>query len=351
MATIDGVRHFVLSEKLNTLSRAQLKQKARGKFSAKEVEAYWTRERGADEADVDEIHGEKRKQRREYVITSDPFCMQIDVFFMPRELSSKNDRVWRLLVAVDILSRYAFAYPLLGETNRDIVEACEKLVKDAREINGITADDQFDTQAFKTFWQHLGVPTYTVISADDHKTMSTNRLGIVDTFCKMLRRHLTMYMDQSNTDRWIDGLDVSVRNHNSLETKELDGRSPDEVYHESDALTLAMKAEGERNRNANVAERVQKQLEVGDMVRVRWVKDKFAKEQSTWSREVYKIVEKLPFKYKIALASTGEVQRKRFSAQHLLLVRTSSKDVAERPNEEQRRRARGSRRLAREGLT
>jgi hypothetical protein len=352
MAEIDSFRKFVLDEQLTTLSRAQLAQKASSRFTLKQVNDYWTRSRGQDEADVDEIHGEKRKQKKEFVITSDPFCLQMDVFFMDRALASKNNRIYRVLVAVDILSRFAFAYPLLGETSRDIVDACEKLVKEARDIKGITADDQFNTQAFKTFWTHLGVPTYTVIAADDHKTQSTNRLGIIDTFCKMLRRHLTMYMDQNNTDRWLDGLEISVKNHNSLETKELGNRSPDEIYNESDALTLAIKAEGERNRNSNVAERVnvESPLKVGDLVRVRWAKEKFKKEESTWSREVYRIVEKLPFKYKIALASSGEVQRKRFSAQHLLKVRTDSKDVAERPNEAQRAAQRGRRRLAREGL-
>jgi hypothetical protein len=351
---IDSFKKWVLDEQLTSLSRAQLAQKAgkSGKFTLDQVNAYWTRNRGHDEADVDEIHGERRKQKREFVITSDPFCLQMDVFFMPRELASKNDRFWRLLVAVDILSRYAFAFPIMGETSRDIVDACEKLVKAARDIKGITADDQFNTAAFKAFWGELNVPTYTVIAADDHKTQSTNRLGIVDSFCKMLRRHLTMYQDQNNTDRWLDGLEISVKNHNELETKELDWRSPDEIYHESDELTLAIKAEGERMRNANVAERVnvESPLKVGDLVRVRWAKTKFEKEGDTWSREVYKIVEKLPFKFKISLVSSGVVQRKRFSAQHLLKVRTDSKDVAERPNETQRAAQRGKRRLAREGL-
>jgi hypothetical protein len=345
-----AVKKFVADHKLTSLSLAQLVQKGRDKFTKKQIKSYWTRSRGADEADLDEVHGERRKQRKEFVITSDPFCVQMDVFFMPRELARANDRVYRLLVVVDILSRYAWAYPMQGETNRDIIDACESFVKDARDVKGITADSQFNTPAFKAFWQELGVPTYTVIAADDHLTQSTNRLGIIDTFCKMLRRHLTQYMDAQATDRWLDGLAEVVKAHNELETKELEGRSPDEIYHESDALTMAIKGQEERNRNAEVAERVGKELTVGDLVRVRWVKPQFKKEDTVWSREVYRIVEKLPFKFKIASLKTGEVERKRFSAQHLLKVRPDSKDLPERPNEAQRQKERGKRRLRREGL-
>jgi hypothetical protein len=349
--TNTAIAKFIETHKLTSLSLAQLLQKGRDHFTKDQIKSYWTRSfRGAHEPDLDEIHGERRKQRKEFVLTSDPFCVQLDVFFMPKELARANDRIYRLFVVVDILSRYAWAFPLLGETNRDLIEASEKLVKDARDIKGITADSQFNTEAFKAFWRELGVPSYTVISHDDHLTQSTNRLGIVDSFCKMLRRHLIQYMDVHATDRWLDGLAEVVKAHNSLETKELEGRSPDEIYHESDALTLAIKGQEERNRNADTAERVGKLLKVGDLVRVRWAKDKFSKESSVWSREVYTIVEKLPFKYKIASLKTGEVERKRFSGQHLLKVRPDSKDVPERPNEEQRKKERGKRRLRKEGL-
>jgi hypothetical protein len=349
--TNTAISKFIEDHKLTSLSLAQLTQKGRDHFTAKQIKAYWTRSsRGKDEPDLDEIWGERRKQRKEFKLTSDPFCVQVDVFFMPQELARANDRIYRVFVAVDILSRFAFAYPLLGETSRDIIDACEKLVKDARDVKGVTADNQFDTAAFKAFWQELGVPTYTVISHDDHLTLSTNRLGIVDSFCKMLRRHLITWMDVHATDRWTDGLAEVVKAHNSIETKELEGRSSEEVYHESDALTLAIKSQEERNHNGEVAERVNKILKVGDLVRVRWAKDKFSKETSTWSREVYTIVEKLPLKYKIASLKTGEVERKRFSGQHLLKVRPDSKDVPERPNEEQRKKERGKRRLRREGI-
>jgi hypothetical protein len=351
MSTDAAVQKFIDDQKLTSLSLAQLTQKGRDRFSAEDIRKYWTRTRGAMEADVDEIHGEKRKNRKEFVITSDPFCVQMDVFYMPRELAPKNDRIYRLLVVTDILSRFAFAYPLMGETNRDIIDACESLVKDARDIKGVTCDDQFNTPSFKAFWRELGVPTYTLIAADDHLTAATNRLGIIDNFCKMLRRHLTMYMDVKATDRWIDGLPEVLKAYNELETQPLDGRSPDEVYHESDTLTLAMKGQRERDQNANVAERVGKELKVGDLVRVRWAKGKFDKEGSEWSREVYRVYEKLPFKFKIQLVSTGEIMRKRFSAQHLLKVRPDSKDVAERPNKQQKAKERGKRRLRREGLT
>jgi hypothetical protein len=349
-ATNTAIKKFISDNHLTSLSLAQLVQKGRDRFTKTQIKSFWTRSRGATEADVDEIHGERRKQRKEFIITSDPFCVQMDIMFLPRELAPANDRIFRLLVVVDILSRFAWAYPMLGETNRDIIDACEKLVKDARDIKGVTGDSQFNTPAFKAFWSELGVPTYTVIAADDHLTQSTNRLGIVDTFVKLLRRHITMYMDQNATDRWIDGLTLILKNHNELETKELEGRSPDEIYHESDALTLSIKGQTERDRNADVAERVGKLLNVGDLVRVRWAKDKFSKETSVWSREVYRIVEKLPFKYKIASLKTGEVERKRFSGQHLLKVRPDSKDVPERPNEEQRKKERGKRRLRREGI-
>jgi hypothetical protein len=348
--TNTAISKFIEDHKLTSLSLAQLLQKGRDRFKKEEIQSYWTRSRGATEADVDEIHAKKRKQRKEFSITSDPFCCQMDIMFLPVELSRANDRIHKLLVVVDILSRYAWAYPLLGETNSDIIEACTKFVKDARNVRGITADSQFNTQAFKAFWQELGVPTYTVVAADDHLTQSTNRLGIVDTLVKMLRRHITMYMDQNATDRWIDGLPQVLNAHNNLETKELDGRSPEEIYFESDELTLSIKSQEERNRNADVAERVGKTLKVGDLVRVRWAKDKFSKETSVWSREVYRIVEALPFKYLIASLKTGEVERKRFSGQHLLKVRPDSKDVPERPNEEQRKKERGKRRLRREGI-
>jgi hypothetical protein len=319
----NNVRHDSLSA-IRALARSQKVKGDPNAITVAEVDV-WYRSQDVNQL---RIAPHRREAAEAYVITANPFTYQADVFHMDADLARSNGGIKSVLLFVDILSRYAFAYPIKSERmETSILPACERFYEEARQVNGIVADDAFSAAAFHAFWDERSVVVDTVIAAHDHRTASGDRLGIIDRLVATLRQKIVRYMDVEATDTWVDALPEIMQRHNEAVSSALDGRSPDEIFNESDLITLALKADSERDRNREVAARNRIGISVGDKVRVRVTRDKVVgKKTTTWSRAVFTVIEKTFHKLRLKDDSDREVA-KRYSAAEVLRVSDDAKTV------------------------
>jgi ribosomal protein L21E len=294
----------------------------------------------------------KKSKAGAYKLTANPFTYMVDVMFMKPELAPHNKlkvdgkmhEISEILVFVDILSRYTFAYPIPNHQAEALIRVCDQFVQDSRSVEGIVGDDGFNKAPFKAFWERLKVKTEFVISKQDHFDGAGHRLGIIDNVVMQLRRVMTDAMQLNGNDEWLSVLPRVVQEHNEEnDSRALKGRTPDELYNGADRLTLAFKAEGERQHNREVASKKMDVFKVGDTVRVRLTRGVFQKEQHKWSNDVYTVVGQTHYKYLLEDAD-GEEMTKHYDAEELLKVVAGSGAVrqpgADAPPAKQKRELR-----------
>jgi hypothetical protein len=300
----NNLRHESLSA-MRAFARSSKVKGDKNAITAVEVEE-WYKSRSVNQI---RLAPHRTEASDRYVITANPFTWMVDVMHMDADLAPANDRIKSILLFVDVLTRFAMAYPIKNERTPTIIAACEDFANTARQVNGIIGDNAFDTREFHDFWGSKGAVVDTVIAAHDHRTASGDRLGIIDRLVLTIRGKLTRWMDVEGSGRWLDGLDEVMEKHNEAVTSALDGRAPSEVYEESDLITLALKADAEREHNRGVAKKSRVGLEVGDKVRVRVTKKDFGKAVTNWSREVFTIAEFTFHKMRLSDSKGREVAR------------------------------------------
>jgi hypothetical protein len=135
------------------------------------------------------------------------YSFQIDLTFFPRyKKQNKQNEV--LFTAININTRYAYAYVCETKDMNDILEALKKM--EAKTIiNSITCDEgtEFKNSEFKDYCQKEDIELY-FVKSDGHK------LGIINRFHRTLKEKMTQYFTANNTVRWIDIIDTLIYNYN-----------------------------------------------------------------------------------------------------------------------------------------
>ena len=105
-------------------------------------------------------------------------CYQMDTLIQTKEADPRY-----FLIAININSRKVYAYPMKNKNTNSVLEALNKFIKDASDIQSITSDQDhsYITQEVTEFFMKHHI---------DHQTTFTNdhnRLGIINRAIKTLR--------------------------------------------------------------------------------------------------------------------------------------------------------------------
>ena len=192
----------------------------------------------------------KPQRTAAFVITSPPRSFQIDIALMPK-YKRANKGVERFFIAVDIISRKAFAYPLSSGSMVDVLAVYKVFVKDVGDkIHKVEGDAFFDNKQFREVNKEHGIIVSTHVAKDDHTTPVGNRLGIVDRCIRTIKNMLYKSMLEYNTDKWVDELRPLVRLYNNTPHSGIDDNTPNEVY---DDVDFSQKLyEGQLKRNQRI---------------------------------------------------------------------------------------------------
>lgn len=234
------------------------------------------------------------KQKDKLVITAPPYSFQVDIFELPAYKTS-NSGVYKCFLAVDILSRKAFAYPLKSGRIQDVLKVYEQFLIDADQpLNSVAGDAFFDNQVFKTFNDEMYIEVYTDVAKDDHITNKGDKLGIIDRATRTLKKYIQKYMLQNDTTKWTAFLpEILELYNNTPHSAHSSDTTPSEVYDDVDYMRKLHKSQAAKNRAAT------SEFKAGDIVRLLQGRGAFDKEKATYTTETYRIVEQQGYKYVI----------------------------------------------------
>lgn len=259
------------------------------------------------------------KKNFQFRITAPPYSFQVDVALLPAYKKS-NSGVDKFFIAVDILSRKAFAYPLKNGEMSSVLKAYEQFLTEVYEtasapVNSVAGDAFFDNNAFRSMNEELDILVYTDVAKDDHITKMGDKLGIVDRCIRTIKQLIQKYMLIHKTTKWTTFLHTIVELYNNTPHSSIKNMTPDEVYDDYDYLVLLHDAQHKRNTAANAKIKV----EPGDHVRVMVGKGIFEKEKAKFSSIVYTVLRQEGYRFILVDADGDEVKR-RYRPSELLVV-------------------------------
>ena len=161
--------------------------------------------------------------------------MQMDLVDMGK-YANKNKGYRRILTAVEILSRYAFAIPVYRKDLKNMTGAVKELLKKFKERFGKYPDVvQFDEE--KEFY-NVGVRELLKShNVNYFSTKSEKKAAIVERFNRTLKTVMWKYFYSKGTYDWISVLDELVENYNStkhtsihMKPKDVNRKNENEVW-------------------------------------------------------------------------------------------------------------------------
>ena len=155
------------------------------------------------------------------IYTETPYSFQIDLTFFPR-YKKQNDKYYVLFTAININTRYAYAYYSYDKSMKTILDILKNM-EEKTVINSITADkgSEFNNKEFIDFCNKNEISLF-FVKDDGHK------LGIINRFHRTLKDKLTKYFTATDSVRWIDVINKIINNYNNTKHRSL-GYAPKEV--------------------------------------------------------------------------------------------------------------------------
>ena len=262
---------------------------------------------------------QRKKGKNALKITAPPYSFQVDIIEMPA-YRAVNGGVSKFLLAVDILSRKAFAYPLKSGTMAAVLDAFEKFYNDAEyPINSVAGDAFFDHRDFRDLISALGAQLYTDVAKDDHITRQGDKLGIIDRATRTIKRYIEKMMLQRDSTRWTRFLSQVIDLYNtSPHAAHPSYTTPADVYEDRDYLEGLYEAQRQHNRGVNL------EFQPGDRVRLMNARTTFGKEGATYGAKVYTVEARVGNRFQL------EGVRRLYRSTELVKAKASEGRVRER---------------------
>ena len=195
-----------------------------------------------------------------------------------------NDGVRYLLVAIDILSRFAFALPLHNKKPETVLKAFKTILEHRRPRKvRVDAGSEFKG-AFKTFLEKQEIK----LTVARNESIKSN---YVERFNRTIKSLISRYMTQKNTRRYADVLPDLISNYNHTIHSSLPGLSPIQVNKSNEVKVwdhIYLKPLREQLDKRPKVKRFK--FKVGDLVRISYLRKPFSKELDLkWTEELFKV--------------------------------------------------------------
>lgn len=247
-----------------------IKAKERDKTIKKDDVKEWLKKQSV----AQQTHRSNKKKVFLPIYSEIPYSFQVDLTFFPK-YKHQNDGVSVLFTAININSRYAYAYYSKKKDLNTLLDFL-KIFEKQGQINYIVGDLEFKRQKLTDYLDDNEIQ-YDFFKAD------SNKLGIINRFHRTLKEKLEKYFIANNTVRWIDIIDKIIYNYNhtyhngiKIEPYKVNYLIENDIVNEKREITEDIK-ESEVIFNK------------GDKVRVKQTREIFEKNKPVFSKEIYKI--------------------------------------------------------------
>ena len=246
----------------------------------------------------------KRKLYR-YEISPSPFhSVQIDLAFLPKLKSPKNNNVVGFIVVIDVFSRYLWVETFT--TRKDLHESLDDLIKQMiNEFNksptNMTGDNEFATTKMQALAAKYDFKWW---FGDAHEKYRT---GICERVIRTIKNLIKRYLVENNTSRYVDVLSDLVYNYNN-------------TIHRTINTTPAFAIKSGKIDDRRIKNKIE-ELNIGDIVRVEKKRDAFTKgDVPYFSGELYEIIGRERNRYVLKNIKTNKKVDKLYAIHQLLKV-------------------------------
>jgi hypothetical protein len=211
------------------------------------------------------------------IYSEDPYSYQIDLTFFPM-YKNQNGGYYVLFTAINVNTRYSFAYCAKNKKMETILDLLKKWKEDSGEIHLITCDqgkEWINREVVKWFDEEAIVPFF--VLGDSRK------LGIINRFHRTLKEKLLRYFTSTNSYKWVDVLPDIIKNYNNSVNRTI-GMTPNQA---SVGLSEQFIIHLARDHNEQMRDKIT--LNVGDWVRLKNDRQLFEKMHLKYSPEIYQI--------------------------------------------------------------
>lgn len=212
------------------------------------------------------------------IYSESPYSFQIDLTFFPRYKKYNKD-YYVLFTAININTRYAYAYYTKTKDMDTILDIMKIFKKDAIEINNITTDEgtEFYNNKFLKFCEDNNITVF-FAKGDSHK------LGIINRFHRTLKEKLLKYFTATDTLNWIDVIGEIIYNYNHTVHSGI-GIEPFKVNNFMESEMIAEKRQATDHIKSKIPI-----INIGDKCRIKNVNALFEDKMTTrFSNEIYEI--------------------------------------------------------------
>ena len=206
-----------------------------------------------------------------------------------------------MLVVIDVYSRFLSVKPLTTRKFGTIMNKLDEICDEMGYPKNINCDNEFNTHEFRKWCGKYGITAWFSEPDDINKNSIVERVN--RTLAGLLKKYLTATRDRN----WVKVLPKIVKNYNS-------------TYHGTvKAEPLEIKNGLKKNRQVRIS--MSSSLDVGDLVRIKRVKQIFDKgDVIMYSKKVYVVNSVKKNRYELRDSETGIIKSRLYKDEELKRV-------------------------------
>ncbi|XP_041355485.1 uncharacterized protein LOC121373103 [Gigantopelta aegis] len=236
------------------------------------------------------LHKPVRQRFRRLKVRVNTVDEQFDLDLADVSRYSKwNDGMRYLLVANDILSRYAWVVPLRNKKPETVLEGFKSMLKDGLVPKKVRVDKGGEFRGvFRTYAEKMKIK----LIVTQNENIKANYVERLDRTLKSL---LTRFMTHNNTKRYLEVLQDLIYNYNHTIHASLGKWAPAEVNHDNQIKVWRHLYLEPIIARVQANTPLQKFVfNVDDLVRISYLRKPFTKELDLrWTEELFKIVSRI----------------------------------------------------------
>lgn len=227
----------------------------------------------------------KKIQRSRTIVKGIDYLWQMDLMDLVT-LESYNDGHKFVLLVIDIFSRFVWCFALLHKTGVEVTDKIKLILSTGRKPIYVQTDKgkEFKNRVFQGFLKENNITFM--------ETQSEVKAAYAERAIKTIKGRIFKYMYYKETYKYYDIVNFITYNYNHTKHRVL-GMKPIEVTKANEQQVWNEMYASLKNPVVRKSQKPSKDLNVGDYVRISFLRNLFSREYSDrWSQEIFQIFNK-----------------------------------------------------------